>query len=32
MLFVDYYRLISVVHPQIQSVTGKIWDVPEFLE
>jgi len=30
MLFADYYRLITVVRPQIQAFTGTRWDIPEY--
>jgi hypothetical protein len=30
MLFKDYYRLISVVRPQIESFTDKRWPIPQY--
>lgn len=32
MSFADYYRLTSRVRPQIESFTGRKWNVPEFPE
>jgi len=33
MLFSDYYRLISVVRPQVESLIGLVWDkAPEYSE
>lgn len=32
MLFVDYYRLISKIQPQIESLFGSEWPIPEYPE
>jgi hypothetical protein len=32
MLFSDYYRVISKIRPQIESLTGKEWPTPEYPE
>jgi hypothetical protein len=30
MLFKDYYRLISKIQPQIETLTGKEWSIPSY--
>jgi hypothetical protein len=30
MLFRDYYRVISKIRPQIESLTGKEWPIPDY--
>ena len=32
MLFRDYYRLIGNIRPQIETLTGKEWPIPEYPE
>ena len=32
ILFLDYYRLISRVKPQVESFTGNEWQIPGYLE
>jgi hypothetical protein len=32
MLFKDYYRVISKIKPQIESLTGNEWPIPEYPE
>ena len=31
-LFKDYYRIISRIRPQVESLTGKQWPIPEYPE
>lgn len=30
--FIDYYRIISKIRPQIESLTGNQWTIPEYPE
>jgi hypothetical protein len=32
MLFRDYYRVISKIRPQVESLRGKEWLIPEYVE